>query len=306
MLAMPRLRISLCEGRILGGNFMKELEIIDKVEKLLKESEVEKATETLREYRSILTEGDENKSKTENEEFEWFLSKLDSSWGHPNSDILDFSDKEIWVYWSGGFDSTALVTALWRKYKKTIHTFSVFHEWIPNKYADRNARKRLLKEFKKRNWDIENHELELKDEYVGDNNGLGQPPIWLAALAIAARGNNRVYCYGYVQGDDFWHYVAPFKGVFEGVCQILGNKNSMIAFPLEFVDKVDIIRYIQQEKLDGVCSYCEQETDELADEEPCGCCHSCERHQSALREIEMMMGGVQTSESVEDIKGINQ
>ena len=264
------------------------LEVIEKVRGLLDEGNVEKAKESLGTLACTCLDQVSSVKDKENENFQWFLGKLDHDAfaPSPNSDDVDLGDKEIWVYWSGGYDSTALVTALWRKYNKPIHTFSVFHNLIPNKYSDRKARRLLLKEFRKRNWEIGNVELELKDEYYGGNNGLGQPAVWLSALGAVLRSNDRAICFGYVRYDDIWHYIEPFKNIFNSFCSILGSKGHALLFPLEFVEKKDIIKYLKQEGLDHLCNCCEQETDEFAADEPCGHCSSCMRHQQALEELE--------------------
>ena len=56
----------------------------------------------------------------------------------------DFRDKDIWVYWSGGFDSTAILLALCKTFPdKTINTFSIEHGCAGSGKADRAARIRI-------------------------------------------------------------------------------------------------------------------------------------------------------------------
>ena len=254
------------------------LELANTLVDIVKKDDVEKAT--------CASSPKEDKQREDNEKFEWFLSQLTYENSH-NSDKLDGTNP-IYVYWSGGFDSTALVLALWRKYRTTIHTISIVHKWVPTSKRDKAARTRLMKIFAERGIKIENTEINVDRHGVCDGRGLGQPGVWLSQLGNIASSNINV-CFGYVRGDDIWHYIKSFRKVWEGFNEIREAKNSSLCFPIEFVDKLDILRYIKQEGLDKICNYCERDDDDyLGEAEPCGTCHSCTVHNIAIKELEKL------------------
>ena len=132
-------------------------------------------------------------------------------------DVLDkdFRDKDIWVYWSGGFDSTAILLALCKTFPdKTINTFSIEHECVGSGKADRAARIRIRKELRKRGYKISSHDVKI-DNYYGAGYGLSQPVIWFSQIGHII-GQAGVICFGYIRGDDFWHYQEAAKLILRG------------------------------------------------------------------------------------------
>ena len=205
-------------------------------------------------------------------------------------DVLDkdFRDKDIWVYWSGGFDSTAILLSLCKTFPdKTINTFSIEHECVGSGKADRAARIRIRKELRKRGYKISSHDVKI-DNYYGAGYGLSQPVIWFSQIGHII-GQAGVICFGYIRGDDFWHYQEAAKLILRGynMFKDVNTEETKILMPLEWKEKKDIIKYLRKNNLDTLCNYCEgNQNDELGEEEPCHKCHSCKVHDEAIRELE--------------------
>ena len=200
----------------------------------------------------------------------------------------DFRDKDIWVYWSGGFDSTAILLALCKTFPdKTINTFSVEHECASSGKADRAARIRIRKELCKRGYKISEHNVKI-DNYFGSCSGLAQPVIWFSQIGHLI-GRAGIICFGYIKGDDFWHYQEAAKLILQGYNMFKNviAEETKILMPLEWKEKKDIIKYLRKNNLDMLCNYCEgNQEDELGEDEPCHKCHSCKVHDEAVKELE--------------------
>ena len=205
-------------------------------------------------------------------------------------DVLDkdFRDKDIWVYWSGGFDSTAILLALCKTFpNKTINTFSVEHGCAGSGKADRAARIRISKELHKRGYKISAYDVKI-DNYYGNGYGLSQPVMWFSQIGHLI-GRAGVICFGYIRGDDFWHYQEAAKLILQGynMFKDVNATETKVLMPLEWKSKKEIIKYLRKNDLDKLCNYCEGNTDdELGEDEPCHKCHSCKVHDEAVRELE--------------------
>ena len=77
-----------------------------------------------------------------------FFNWVNDMYGNHTKTPENISD--IFVLWSGGCDSTALVLYLWEKFHKTINLVSINYDRFGSYPADIIAQKSLLKIFKKR------------------------------------------------------------------------------------------------------------------------------------------------------------
>lgn len=110
---------------------------------------------------------------------------------------------DIFVSWSGGCDSTALVLYLWEKFHETINLVSINYDRFGSYPVDIIAQKRLLKIFKKRKMLVNHITFEIKED--GDYNdycnggGIAQPQVFLSMMSNLIRGNNRLISFGYIK-----------------------------------------------------------------------------------------------------------
>lgn len=198
----------------------------------------------------------------------------------PNSHPTKVNEESIVVYWSGGCDSTALLFWLANKFpERSIKAVSFNMENVMNSKADKYAREELKLRFRQLGIDnIWFTESDASLSYVGNNGGLGQPPMWLSFLPTVISTDSSVM-FGYIKGDDIWHFINPFKRVFYGLCEIM-QSNSKCYFPLEFVDKKGVVRYLKKYDLLQYCNWCENRQLGSKLEEPCGTCPSCKKMQA--------------------------
>ena len=109
---------------------------------------------------------------------------------------------DIFVLWSGGCDSTALVLYLWEKFHKTINLVSIHYDRFGSYPVDIIAQKQLLKIFKKRKILVNHITFEIKEDGNYDDycnkGGIIQPQVFLSAMANFIRSNNRLISFGYI------------------------------------------------------------------------------------------------------------
>lgn len=190
---------------------------------------------------------------------------------------------DIFVLWSGGCDSTALVLYLWEKFHKTINLVSIHYDRFGSYPVDIIAQKRLLKIFKKQKMLVNHIIFEIKED--GDyndycnNGGIIQPQVFLSAIANFIRSNNRLISFGYIKNDDIWHFMDKFNNIFETI-NSMSNANASLYLPFEWVEKKYILWYLYEHKILKYCSYCQYPGE--VDKKPCNDCSSCNLHNSAL------------------------
>lgn len=204
---------------------------------------------------------------TSMEEHEDFWNKI-QTWSDFEPD-----HKHLVVVWSGGMDSTALLYCLAHKYPETAITALSVNGYTGSRDTDKKCREQLKKRFKKENLNIEYVEVDYNLRYCGiQNGGIGQPLVWLAAISSAVVGMNNKVCFGYIRGDDIWHYKEYFKNVFYNMRKFV-NSDAELSFPLEFITKEDIIAYLKQHDLFDLCNCCEHADN--YDGKGCGTCKDC-------------------------------
>lgn len=210
-----------------------------------------------------------------------FFNWVNDQYGDHTKIPENFSD--IFVLWSGGCDSTALVLYLWEKFHKTINLVSIHYERFGSYPVDIIAQKRLLKIFKKRKMSVNYITFEIKedgdyDDYC-NHAGITQPQVFLSAMANFIRGNNRLISFGYIKNDDIWHFMDKFNNIFENI-NLMSKANATLYLPFEWIEKKYILWYLHEHKLLKYCSYCQYPG--YTDKKPCNNCSSCNLHNSAL------------------------
>lgn len=194
----------------------------------------------------------------------------------------------IYLYWSGGMDSTALLYALAKDYgtkQNPIHAVSVTCNRIGNSKREKWYRKQQKRLFKKLGLHIKYHayNIDIPTNLINNETGvMCQPLFWLCTMPVLYFTIQKIQlCFGYIRQDDIWHKKHEFKQVFNTMKEF-GEGNITLHFPLEFTTKQRIITYLKQHDLLRYTSYCEMEK-----YKPCGTCPSCKRVKQALNELEI-------------------
>jgi 7-cyano-7-deazaguanine synthase in queuosine biosynthesis len=192
------------------------------------------------------------------------------------------------IAWSGGCDSTLV---LWQTLQEqtlsspSVRTIAVNHPYfnMPASNArEKKQRQVILKTLRKKGYRIDHQEVEIKaDGFPKRKGGLGQPPLWLVFSVLYATPDEPM-AFGYIRGDDIWHYRQYFKEAWDNLSIIVGHRKSELLFPLEWLDKADVIDELREAKLLSLVWYCADRGDK-----PCGKCSSCVTHQLGLAKLKM-------------------
>lgn len=205
-------------------------------------------------------------------------------------------DKEIWVIWSGGQDSSAIVDALCKQNPtETIYLLSIEMEQALSNKADKESRTILSSIFKSRGYNIEMREMKLDGNY--SSSGLGQLAAWATILSCVMMSRRAIY-FGYIKEDDMWHTIDGVKKVIEGLKIIRNAPDCQVSIPLEWLSKADVVRYLNEEHLLEFCNTCDSNSQE-APYAPCGSCVSCRKFAKAKWELEQENYKLEPSEPSE-------
>lgn len=190
-------------------------------------------------------------------------------------------DRPIYVLWSGGMDSTALLYALAKTFstrKNPIYAISILADCVVSGQKERWFRKQQKKIFKKEKLNIKYINIEIKNAYGNYNREnarmpMLQPLLWLSSLVqLLKYNNNAQILFAYVREDDIWHRIAEFKRIFSTFKLFAYNDRLELKFPLEWVRKQEVIKFLEKHNLLRYVTFCEEES-----YKPCGACPSCKR-----------------------------
>lgn len=109
--------------------------------------------------------------------------------------------------------------------------------------------------------------------------GVSQPQAWLLQ-ALPFIDCNSIVHFGYINSDCFWRFNHEFKEIFKNYNNMVANKNVNLEFDIQYMEKTDVIKVLQEINLFNDIWYCESPLKN--NEEPCGICHSCKEVQNAL------------------------
>lgn len=185
------------------------------------------------------------------------------------------------VLWSGGCDST--LTLLWALQAKNaqVRTISLIHPQLGANVEQTAAREKLKKKLEKKYGKFESLEFSLGDGHI-NQYGMVQPVMWITNAAMTLSKHEDLLV-GYIQGDDVWHYRSEILTMFR-TCQKLTGKKGEILFPLEWLDKGEVIRYLHEERLLKDTFWCEHPK---RIGRSCGKCSSCKIHNMYKNQVDL-------------------
>ena len=156
-------------------------------------------------------------------------------WEINSGDVDELKDRRIYVLWSGGLDSTALLYCLAHIFPdKCIIAVSLEFTNAQSCKTDKECRKKLKRLFKKERLNISYCTSKVSVNTGGGSfYGLGQPIMWLMSLGMMSYTNmDAAVCFGYIKSDVIWHYMEYFKKAFYNLTTITGNTKAALYFPL--------------------------------------------------------------------------
>lgn len=198
-----------------------------------------------------------------------------------NSDDL-FKENTSIVFWTGGWDSTALLYKMAIDYgteERPIIALSINADCIRQSYIEKRHRDILKDILLNKGLHINFQEIEINYTIADLSSlkltyaGLAQPNLLLSSMWELFSYKDINVCLGYVREDDIWHYISEFKKVFYNMAKIQMS-NAKLCLPLEWVSKDDIMDYLNSIDLFGYTWYCEY-PDENG--KPCNECASCKK-----------------------------
>lgn len=230
------------------------------------------------------------------------------------------------VFWSGGFDSTALLietTAKYATYNEPVLAISVYDkDAISNADADKAAREKIKQILiDKHHLNIKFHEIQTswlcndmkeqtnEDIYFDYNRPsfwLGQAYYWFSVVVQHFIGCDIDIHLAYVQEDDFWHIR---HNIVNALKTLLPEHNCRLNYDYESKHKDTIYRELRNFDTDifNACNYCEC----LKDGKPCGECASCNKHLKTMfwldyQDKQLKDVPVAVDEAVKEVEHIHQ
>lgn len=174
------------------------------------------------------------------------------------------------VAWSGGVDSTALISRYLNE-GWGVDALPVIVENNPNKMArEQRAREEAMRYFAPYNVTL----LQPTKVHVGawGDIQMMQTPIWLWALASSVNEQHAEVAIGYVMEDDAISFIDEMKALWAAYSEFLGTHPPLV-FPLSKVHKRTLYNDLPY-GLKTAVTWCEGE---LADNDRCGVCSPCKR-----------------------------
>ena len=150
--------------------------------------------------------------------------------------------KEVSLIWSGGYDSTALLIKLLEEgHKVWTHAVELINNRGQNRaeYVARNKISMLLRKRFPNSIYVAN-DCSIEQQVSIQHEGIVQPPLW-AVIGVLAAQCQDIY-FGYVRGDDLWHYKHEFFEITANVAKML-HKEVHIQFPFEWATKEELLPY---------------------------------------------------------------
>ena len=171
------------------------------------------------------------------------------------------------LLWSGGFDSTAILLDMrFRLQPDDILTVvSCELKNANNCKEDKEARDRIKtiicsEEKYKKIADVACfYESKIDLELPHDCCGM-QAPHWATLSAISAPlGSDRKVCwtFGYIKGDDFWHFSSDFETSIKDIYKMAGGiSENQVWYPLEWETKESILpHYVRAKEIFDLLSW---------------------------------------------------
>lgn len=194
---------------------------------------------------------------------------------------------KVLVAFSGGCDSTLLLYHAARKYgtpSEPIRALSFTSDQVSSGARETAARIKILKEFKKRGLHVQQELIELSIKH-GDgmlHHGLPQAVMWLYGAQYLQEAET--YAIGYIKGDDWIAHQAEFRKIFDSL-QKIGDRTGALWTPLQWTEKRGVIHQLGQLDLLKLTWWCGKAPKKRS-AGPCGECHSCQTHETAVWKLE--------------------
>jgi 7-cyano-7-deazaguanine synthase in queuosine biosynthesis len=184
------------------------------------------------------------------------------------------------VMWSGGHDSTL---ALFKTLKenadshdgKPVETLVVRHDQLHDVKlkAEDSARKRIKDALGSRNMTFNEMFVNMTSKGncgISAPHGVPQAALWVMTGGMYVGDGDKLVC-GYIKGDDALRADTAVRKLFDALMVTLGKKAELV-FPLEDMDKPQVLNDLERAGLVEYCWTCETPN---AAGEPCGTCLPC-------------------------------
>jgi 7-cyano-7-deazaguanine synthase in queuosine biosynthesis len=161
------------------------------------------------------------------------------------------------IVWSGGMDSTAVMIHYF-SHKIPHHTCYIKLNQNTQTKFELMARNRILKELTKQygNYNLADHILNPFSKNIINNNCcLILAKAWIDGilLSLDVSPYNKIV-FGYIKGDDFWHYGHVIKELYEVNKKLMYSDNiPELDYPMEWYNKQEI--YDNYYKPDNLSKY---------------------------------------------------
>lgn len=204
--------------------------------------------------------------------------------------------KNILIPWSGGMDSTYLIThSLKHGYRTNYTTFNA-GQAKHTIHAENRAIQKLKKAIHEKypNQKLINRISDLEVNFAKTKSPFKQLPAWIFNLLGMVGENGPKYdefWLGYVPGDDAAYTVGYLEQAWEPLVKAIYGPTSDIPklmFPIITTRKSEIYDRLEEEGLLEMVWYCELAQYSVSEDvyHVCGVCPSCFRHQQTQRDIE--------------------
>lgn len=148
------------------------------------------------------------------------------------------------LLWSGGFDSTAILLDMVARPQEfpNVHVIGCGLKNANNYEEDKAARTKIcsiLDIVTRSNIRYSEQELDVTASCCGV-----QAPMWawLSAINVSAYDAETTMTYGYIRGDDYWHYRPDFETAVKGLAAIHSPSKLSFYYPLEWLTKKEIVK----------------------------------------------------------------
>jgi hypothetical protein len=189
------------------------------------------------------------------------------------------------VIWSGGLDSTLLLThELAHNSVGYVRALTLTGPvQLPKNQVEREkvARREYKAWAKKQGWHLIHQEVSVKTR-AQVTAEVGQAGLWLCHLVPYINPAD-VMLFGYIRGDDFWHFRSFFIDAFNTVVLSHSAQTASVEFPFEWHRKKDIVAGARAYKIPNRCWWtCEKETPRTR---ACGRCTKCRQVRRAKDDL---------------------
>lgn len=188
------------------------------------------------------------------------------------------------VIWSGGCDSTTLLLNLLYDQdinNKDIIAYSVEHPCLgQNKIKHESEVRKSINAL----YNFVYYDVKVDCDLVR-TNGANQSAMWASYVTPLLPASCIMY-FGYIRGDDFWHYRSDFEAAILSIHKLRHGKESdiKIEYPLEWWVKSDVLNAISttyKMRWESLW-WCEHAHPK---DEPCGKCTPCLNMTKAIEEL---------------------